>query len=518
MKRKGLIASVVAAILVIALGITLIAAYLTLENYVLLGTQLFPRNEEVLDLRDRLVTAEEVDALTAELPDTRIIWSVPFQGGYVSSETKQLKIRSLQKADLEYISYFTQLEEVQAQECRDYEELLALYKEFPEVQVDYSVEIGGVNYSAGDSEIHLEALPAGEAQKLGYLPNLVTVDAMECPDYAEVTKLAEENPQWEVKYLKSIAGTPVDVDAVKLEVTEPTGEEAAAALAIMPKLKEVILHNPQAEGAELLALREKYPDVKIRWDVEIEGVTFQDDAREVDMSHAPLMDLEYARQTAAKFPELRKLIVERGVVENEEMAAYREEMREQFKVVWTVELGKICKARTDETIFMPIQQGDYYFNDEGAYNLRYCEDMVCMDVGHAPLHNCDFLKFMPKLKYLILAHTQIKDISPITACKELLFLELDSSLVKDYTPLQECTSLEDLNIGDTYADVEALCEMTWLKNLWCVGRGYGNAMKLSEALTETHVNFGGKRTVDNGWRMLNNYYEMRDMLGMEAMQ
>ena len=45
-----------------------------------------------------------------------------------------------------------------------------------------------------------------------------------------------------------------------------------------------------------------------------------------------------------------------------------------------------------------------------------------------------------------------------------------------------------------------------------------NATTLAEALPDTRVNYAGDRTVANGWRMLDNYYAMRDMLGVGYMQ
>ena len=166
---------------------------------------------------------------------------------------------------------------------------------------------------------------------------------------------------------------------------------------------------------------------------------------------------------------------------------------------------------------MPVREHVYYFLDEDAYNLRYCEDMLCVDVGHMGLTNIDFVKGMPHLQILILAHNgQLQDISPISSCKELIFLELDWSAVKDFTPLVGCTSLEDLNIGLTYPSVEPLMQMTWLKNLWMVDRG--GAYQLSQALPDTKIVASADVTVGAGWRNLPNYYKMRDMLGMEYMK
>jgi hypothetical protein len=137
------------------------------------------------------------------------------------------------------------------------------------------------------------------------------------------------------------------------------------------------------------------------------------------------------------------------------------------------------------------------------------------------IHHVQWLKGMPKLKYLILAHTQVSDLSGIENCKELVFLELDWSIVKDYSPLVHCTALEDLNIGKTYADIEPLLGMTWLKHIWAVERGQDalHALLTTFEGTDTVIFYGGEETATVGgiWRQLPNYYAMRDVLGMPYM-
>ena len=202
------------------------------------------------------------------------------------------------------------------------------------------------------------------------------------------------------------------------------------------------------------------------------------------------------------------------------MAAYREEVRSKYKVVWTVIMTEKCKARTDDTKFMPIDQGEYYFQDDDGYNLRYCEDMVCIDIGHSTVENIDFVAFMPHLKYLILAWTQVKDITAISNCKDLIYLELDHGIVHDFTPLLGCTALEDLNIGDHMwdTDLTPISQMTWLKNLFATDYSYANQQLLIESLPDTRVVTTATSTASgNGWRNLQNYYDMRDYLGKPYM-
>ncbi len=205
-------------------------------------------------------------------------------------------------------------------------------------------------------------------------------------------------------------------------------------------------------------------------------------------------------------------------IDNETMAAFRERQRENYKVVWTVYLSDKAKARTDDIYFMPIQQGEYYLLDQHTENLKYCEDMICIDVGHHAIHNIDFVSYMPNLKYLIIAHTEVQDVSPIVNCQELIYLEVDWSTIRDYTPITKLKKLEDLNLNQTWCDLTPITEMTWLKNLWIPGRGYRWGQMLTEALPNTRVQYQKGNAPGEGWRNLQNYYDMRDILGMEYMK
>jgi hypothetical protein len=205
-------------------------------------------------------------------------------------------------------------------------------------------------------------------------------------------------------------------------------------------------------------------------------------------------------------------------IKNEDMAAYRDRVRDSYKVVWTVRLGPSIALATDKDNFMPNHFGVGQLPDSYAYNLRYCEEMVCLDVGHMTLTDISFVEYMPNLKYLILAWTEVQYIEPIRTCKNLVFLELDWSCIRDISPLVDCTALEDLNLGSTYCDITPLKEMPWLKNVYMILRG--NAGVVGMALPDTRVvtsNDPDAATVGYGWRRLPNYYAMRDCLNAPYM-
>lgn len=524
MNRKGLAGTIVITVLAIALAVILLASFIILKLFVVQGGQMFPRNREVLDLRTQAITPEDYDALIWKMPDTQILWSVPFQGSYYDSSIQELTITHLKEADVGLLVYFPQLEAVNAQSCTDYGALKQLYLQYPQVEVRYTIPIGGRAYGPDTETVILQQLTREDIALMEQLPRLTQVDGTGCRESALLQELEQTHPQWDIVYLTSIAGTKFSADTQALEVTGAEFLELYVGLSAMPELKTLTIHNPQASGEELMQLREEYPQVSIDWDVKIFGRTYPDDTVELDISAAPVGSIEAAKEYASKFPQLTKLIVDSGSIPHEDMAAFREEMRSSYKVVWTVVFTEKFKARTDAVCFMPSSQNEGRFNEDHVYAMRYFEDLVCIDVGHMKIKTVDFVTYMPHLKYLILADTSVEDITPLQSCKELVYLELDHCVVRDYTPLLGCTALEDLNLNDYQwkVSIEPIKQMTWLKNLWVPTRSYTEKMELIEALPNTRVEIADPATAfvsptqrcpdGTGWRNLKNYYDMRDML------
>lgn len=553
---------IVLAAALLAVGI---AVWFLLTHVWVAGT-FYSRNADVLDLRFADVTTADYDKLRKKAPNSEILWRIPFQGKTYDQDTDVLYVTSLTDEDVATLDYFTRLKTVEAQKCTDYPQLAALTARRPEVTVEYAVTIDGREYPQDTAVVSISGITEEEINLLTYLPELTAVTAVGCRTPEQMTRLRDFCQEKGLSFALRF-GTKTYPDTVEeLDVTGVTDGELEL-LQLLPELKTLHLKNPKADPETVAQLRSTYPKADISWEVEIAGVSFPDDTKEVDLSAvlessavqtaagtaagtqtavgaqtttktqtttgtatgtqstketqstapAVTLNLEDLEKKMSYLSDAKQVFLGKCGLDNEELAALRERVRDSYKLVWTVQLGKKLTARTDDTTFMPVREHVYYFLDEDAYNLRYCEDMLCVDVGHMGLTNIDFVKGMPHLQILILAHNgQLQDISPISSCKELIFLELDWSAVKDFTPLVGCTSLEDLNIGLTYPSVEPLMQMTWLKNLWMVDRG--GAYQLSQALPDTKIVASADVTVGAGWRNLPNYYKMRDMLGMEYMR
>jgi len=486
-----------------------------MRHYVLVDMQFYPRNVQQLDLRDQKISIRHYDKLLRRIPGCEIVWNVPFQQTYIPCDVTEITISTLNQQDIRNLSYFKQLKRVNAETCSDYESLLKLWKQRPDLQVEYVVALGPDTYSADVKQVVLKTVTPEDLSQLAYLPELKSV-LCGGGEMEAISRLEEYCREKELEFSLFLGGKGIPLHTESVTADAVT-EEQLGLLQFLPELKQLHIRLPKVSAQKLLELKQSRPDVTVTWEQEICGQVFASSAQELDLSAVKITSLEELDQALAYFPDKKLVFLGECGLDNEALAAYREQVRDWYKLVWTVSCGSKLKTRTDATTFMPVREYVYYFNDEEAYNLRYCEDMVVIDIGHMSIHNIDFVEFMPNLEYLILAHTQLNYIEPIRHCKKLKFLELDWSPIRDLSPLKDCTALEDVNLGKIFADFAPIGEMTWLKNLWMVGCSSGARYRMTEALPNTKVMVTGAATVANGWRDLDNYYKMRDLLGMHYM-
>lgn len=506
-----------------------------MQHYVMVEFDIYPRDIKSLDLREEEVSVSKYEKLSRALPGCEIHWNVPFQNTAYPKDVTEITVTNLSEKDLDALKYLPELKTIRAEQCRDYALLAQLKEAYPQLQVDYSIVFSdGSAYALDAKELSIKSVADGDAQLLQYLPELKRVTIVSDGDLGSLDAFRGTVHNMGLEFGVRIGGQVV-LDTEQTVQLPDLKEEELPLLELLSSMQTLHIKNPNTTAASLLALRQVYPGVKITWEVDIAGVSYNDSTTEVDLSSAAVRDLAEVERQMAYLPDAEKLILglcgiddpawgdskSEGIavceIENEEVAAYRDRVRDQYKVVWTVRLGPNIALRTDVDNFMPGHFGVGRLFTAHAYNLRYCEDMVTLDVGHMTLADVSFLEFMPKLKHLILAWTEVQSIEPIRHCKELVFLELDNSCVRDYSPLLDCTALQDLNIGKTYCDIDPILEMTWLNNLWMVFCSTKDAYLATQALTDTHVVASGSATVASGWRHLQNYYDMRDNLNMPYM-
>lgn len=441
--------------------------YLRAETQLDLSEQGYPElaaitqmeNLQLLDLRGTGLTADDYDLLCQALPDCRILWDIPFQGSYYDENTSHLTVTELNAEDLEQLAYFKQLREINAESCRNYEAILDLQTRYPGCKVTYFVRVGGEAYGQ---------------------------------------------------------------DTTDLIADSPVMEEIELALKYLTKLRYLHLSGELPTAEELNQLVSTYPNTEITWEKTVCGVSFLSNATEMDISDIPVESVETVESVLGYFPQLERVIMCRCGIPSAEMDALNKR-HDNIRFVWSVFVGT-AELRTDVTVFMPYQYGYAGTNkmkDEHTAELKYCTDLVALDMGHMYISDISFLYHMPNMKYLILAETFITDITPVGSLKELVYFEMFITNVTDFSPLLGCTKLEDLNMCWTWpANLEVLKDLPNLKNLWLVGAYYPQSAL--QQVQEAHPNATyavaerGSST-GRGWRQLPNYFAQRDLLNMGYM-
>lgn len=429
------------------------------STHIFVGKAAYEKELTELDLRGTGTSIEEYEALRRELPDCEIRYDLPFQDAFYPDDTTELTISSLTDEEVVLLDYLPLLMKVNAEDCTDYDQLMALQQRRPDCQVSYYVELGTEKYPQDTREMAFD--------------------------------------QW-----------------------QPTAEELKTVLQYLPQMEKISINQPEMPAQDLVALQEAFPEIQISWQKDAFGTTYSSDVTEIEMEKMYFSSLEEVEAAMAYYPNLEKVALlfcgydEDNLFDDETMAAFREKMRPEYKVVWAMELYKMI-IRTDDLYFMPNKYALKVSNYQ-LHRLKYCEDMLCVDLGHHNIVDLSFVEGMPHLKYFICIDSNLMYIEPLGTCKELIYCELFWTPISDFTPLLGCTALEDLNTARTYGDPMVFKDMPWLKNLYVNGFKLNakEREELQAALPDTYIKFCDYEMTRNGWRDLPNYFAMRDLLGM----
>lgn len=539
--------SIIAAVVVLAciLGV-LTTWYLIRQHnarFVEIDGQLIPKEQTSLDLSGQTIpdtallqqfaqlrelnvtgtglTAEGYEALKAALPGCRILWSVPFQGSYYPEETTQLALSTIANEDIAALKYFPNLRTVDALTCRDFEALDALMAAFPQVTVLWQLDVGSQQLTEGASEL---VLGDGTAEELSFalsrIATLRKVDARGCFDYEALEALRAQYPECEIHYQVSFAGTILEQSVTTLDITCDQIADLEAVLPYLPSLAAVNFVDETVDLEAAYDFRITHPELVVHYAFTLCGVPVASDDTIVDLTGIPLESAQSVEDSLKYFTNLERIIMVDCGLGNDVMCPLSDR-NPDVRFIWNMRINYYITVRTDITYFMPYQFGSQV-TDEDLQLLKYCKDLICVDLGHIKISDVSFLAYTPHMKYLLLCDTNVSDISACAGLQELVFVELFMTKVSDYSPLLTCPNLRDLNI--CYAPPSSpddLKQMTWLDNLWIKGYWDEEGIELlRQSLPNTRIVISNRDyagSTEEGWRKLQNYYDMRDFLGMPYM-
>ena len=512
------------------------------KQYLFWNFSLFPRDVQTLDIRGKQMrnpesfleltelqsldarntgmTVDQYEWFCQAMPKCQVLWDVPIQGGFYPVDTQELTVKQLTEKEIAALKYLPQLTRIDAPDWQDYEAIQTLQTRYPNCTVHYRIAIGDDIWEKDSISILVSDASVQElTEKLRLFSNLESVMLTgNVPDLPALQELQDQYPEVFFLWKVEAFGRTLETDSSYLDLSGAglkNTRELENLLPYLPQLKTIRLDDSGLEEADCIALAKQFPDIQFVFSVTVGDYILRTDVTEIDISDTPMENTEQIESLLPCFRDLEKVIMCRCGISSEEMDALNQRYAD-IRFVWSVELAE-REFRTDDVHFTPNRWG-LKCTDENIYDLRYCTDMVCVDVGHAfRLTNCDWAACMPNLKYLILAETGISDLTPLTGHKNLIFLELFLSKVTDYSPLTTCKALEDLNLCYTQGDYKPIAEMTWLKRLWWSGSWKARTTLPDLMPDSVYMEFLSMSSTGRGWREGQHYYDMRDFIGMDYM-
>lgn len=252
------------------------------------------------------------------------------------------------------------------------------------------------------------------------------------------------------------------------------------------------------------------------------GVALSADATQVDLGDTKVKDYNAFMEELEQFPQLVKVDMYKSTIKRAQMAALTERFP-GIRFGWTLRMGDgKWRVRTDATAFSTLNgTSDPAYKSDTFEVLKYCKDLVAIDLGHNAVKDISFLTNFPHLRVLILADNYVSDISPLAELKELEYVELFMNHIKDISPLANHEQLLDLNIcRNEIEDVSPLYSCPKLERVWISHNGLTDEQKadLQAALPKTLFNFDVYSSTFGGWREHDRYFVIKDMFASRVYQ
>lgn len=517
-KKPLALSLLAAAVLLLALGLRLF----TLRA----GGRLFFCTDTA-DLRGAAITAEDYEEARARRPDVLIRWDVPIGQERYDSFSETLRLVSLPENELDRLAYFPYLRQVDASGCGDYAALAASARRYSELSFHWSVPSSDGAIDGNTETLVVRGLSPDELEGLlPLLPRLRSVDLRASGFTEEETDAFAEAHRGELETVFTVPLWGMEIDGRSEELRLPAGasgsaEELATALGRLRALRRLDLRDCALSPDELAQILPRCEGVDTDFVIRLYGQLFTSDTQEIDLSGIAVEDLGELETAIGLMPRLEKVVMCDCGVPDAEMDALGKRYA-PIRFVWTVHFS-IYSLRTDATFFCAadVPQLNYdapVLGDAELYPIRYCTDLIALDLGHMWITDLSFLYNMPKLQYLILVGGRFRDITPIGSLKDLKYLEIFQTQPQDISPLLECKKLEQLNMCYCFGfDLSPLKEMKQLKRLWYAGLGPMRGAELAAALPDTQVYApytDPEGSTGGGWREDEAYYEMRDIFAM----
>lgn len=255
-------------------------------------------------------------------------------------------------------------------------------------------------------------------------------------------------------------------------------------------------------------------------EVTYEEHAFDENAAYIDLDDLVVTDFESFAAFLEQFPNLKQVDMWGNKMTKEQcdfLAGKFPAMRWGWTMV--IRRGK-CQhlVRTDFTSWSTLHNNKSpHHSSEDFSVLKYCWNLLALDVGHNEVTSLDFLYDLPNLRVLIIACNQVEDITPVGSLKKLEYAELFNNKITDISPLTGLPHLMDLNICfNKIDDLSPILTMPSLKRIWLYSHRYRNTVAQGEQVDAIRAAFPEAKidvnhySTNGQWRYLDGYSKVMD--------
>lgn len=360
-----------------------------------------------------------------------------------------------------------------------YTAIVVYAQNHPEVDVTFTVDLGGVQPDNWTTELDLQPSqydPELLLRNLVYLPYLQKLNLPKTGMTVEqIAALREQYPEVEITYSVAVKGKEIPADTTELSLAGLLPGEidnVAVALRHLDQLETVELMNEDGtcslSRGDVRRLVNLLPELKFHYVFELFGQTIATNDEKVHFKNLSLTeeDIPAIREALSIMSGCEAFILERCGLSNETLAEIREDY-DNTELVWRVDFGVdnrysyLTNAQAIRTV--------YNVTDSTVENIKYCRKVKYIDMGHNKyLTDLSFAAYMPDLEIFIGSESGVVDLSGFANCKNLEFLELAwCQSLEDLSPLAECYNLRNLNICYTKVSDLSPLDGIIMEQLFC---------------------------------------------------
>lgn len=404
------------------------------ETHIFVEDAVYAKNAEALDLRGTDISRAHFDTVHAQLPDCDILWDVPFQGKALSSDTAAIALETLTEEDIALLRYFPNLNTVDALGCSEYALLERLVQVYPNVEVVYEVSVGSARFAPDTTDLTL---------KHGDF------------DFDILTQ--------NLPYLPLVR-------SIHFEQTELSLEQLSALEAAVPEINVTYsvnmagqVYDTDAAEADLSAITaDEIDSVLARLEM-LPGITTVQLMKEDGTSNLSLTDVQKLQEAR---PEIRFLYsfdffgqtlsteTERAEFKNQNIGDSNEDLlRQALDVLDNCTYFLLDNCRLSNDVLAQLRE-DYRDRTKIVWRVWFGDGTSLTDVEilrstyNLEDDNCHDLVYCEDVRYIDFGHNEwLNTCEFVSGMPNLEFIIISGAPIKDLAPFANCKKLKILEIA-----------------------------------------------------------------------